>query len=69
MFGIDRSLVREARNHITAANVHLVETWILCYSLSWPFSASRRRYKRLLREFVASKNEPRAAQMPAKRVV
>lgn len=57
MFGIDRRLLHEARSHITPDNVHLVETWILGYTLSSPFSASRRTYRRLLCEFVASKNE------------
>jgi len=51
---IDRSLVHQARKSITGANVHEVETWILCYELSKPRSAEREHYKTILKEFVTT---------------
>lgn len=51
---IDRSLIHQARKCITGANVHDVETWILCYELSKPRSVEREHYKTILKEFVTT---------------
>jgi hypothetical protein len=56
MSNLDHSLIYQARQLITGANVHHVKTWIFCYETSQPNSAHRQRYERLLREFVAAKN-------------
>jgi hypothetical protein len=52
MSGIDLSVIYQARKSITAANVHLVNTWIFLYEHSTPQSSDRERYEKLLRKFV-----------------
>ncbi len=54
MSELDRSLIYQTRKFITAANVHSVKTWMFCYEMSMPGTTTRRRYEKLLRDFVAS---------------
>jgi hypothetical protein len=68
MSGLDHSLLYQARKFITAANVHYVNTWILCYETSNPGSSRRNRYERLLREFVATRALNLVAQLQAKQL-
>src|SRR5262245_4847944 len=56
MYGLDHSLLYQARKFITAANVHYLKTWIFCYETAAPESPRRERYEKRLREFVAAKN-------------
>jgi predicted acyltransferase (DUF342 family) len=55
MADLDHSLIHQARQWITGANVHYVKTWLFCYETSNPDSARRERYEKLLRDFVTSK--------------
>ena len=64
--GLDHSLIYQARKFITGANVHYVKTWIFCYETSEPESEGRRRYEKLLREFVATRNLILAARIKVK---
>jgi len=51
----DHSLIYQARQFITAENVHRINTWIFCYETSQQDSPRHTRYEQLLREFVATK--------------
>jgi hypothetical protein len=62
---IDVDLIEQARRFITGANVHLIKTWLFCYETSSPESAPRRRYERLLREFVGTERHRRAVRSNA----
>jgi len=55
MCSLDRVLVYEARKLITAANVHYVDTWILCFQILTPGTLHQKRYEQLLRKFIATK--------------
>jgi hypothetical protein len=66
MPSLDHSLLHEARKFITAANVHRMKTWIFCYETSEPNSSQRKRYERLLREFVNTRRLTVAARIHAK---
>ena len=65
MTSIDHSLIYQARKFIDAANVHCVNTWLFCYQ-RLPDAACRRRYEKLLRDFVAAQNLTLGARMQAK---
>jgi len=65
MSGIDHALIYQARQFITGANVHMVNTWIFLYEKSSPDSADRRIYEKRLRTFVAVRNLNLAARLYA----
>jgi hypothetical protein len=69
MRGLDHSLLHQARNLVTGANVHRLKTWIFCYETSKPRSLRRKRYEKLLRTFVNTKNLTIAARLHAKLAV
>jgi hypothetical protein len=64
----DPSLLYQARKFITAANVHYVNTCILCYESSAAHSETRQRYEHLLREFVGLQKRLIAARCNAELV-
>jgi len=66
MPNLDHSLLYEARQFITAANVHRVKTWIFCYETAEPNSSQQKRYERLLREFVNTRRLTVATRIYAK---
>ena len=65
MSGIDHSVIYQARKFVTAANVHLVNTWIFLYEHSTPQSSDREHYEKLLREFVTARRLSFAARVYA----
>lgn len=63
---LDHSLIFHARKFINAENVHRVNTWIFCYQMSIPESVRQKRYEKLLRDFVTTKNLMLGVRMQAK---
>ena len=49
---VDVELIYRVRKLITAANLHRVKTWILCYEMAAPDSATQAHYEELLRSLV-----------------